>query len=289
MSTSFRDPGGHVALLSGRVFRFVNETARVDFVEFIQSKTAQRLIESGQLVSTRILEQECADKAKSFSGLDDSASVSLVAEHERVPFQSFPYEWPAEMLFAAGELTLDLSEAVLPLRFGLKDATPYNILFRGPRPVFIDILSFERRDPRDPTWLPSAQFGRTFLRPLLLSKKFAVPPDQSLLAYRDGLYPEQVAQMLPFVRQFSPAFLGLVSIPAFFSRRRWAQNSAIYRKRTVSSKEQAEFIIRRLYKGLRKKLKAGSTGGCHRQRSCRSGTLVVCRCSRPPGYPASRC
>src|SRR5712664_2614034 len=100
MSTSFRDPGGHVALLLGRVFRFVNDAARADFIEFTQSKTAQRLIDSGQLISTRILEPECADRAKSFSGLDGSAPFSLVAEHDRVPFQSFPYEWPAEMLFA---------------------------------------------------------------------------------------------------------------------------------------------------------------------------------------------
>jgi hypothetical protein len=26
--------------------------------------------------------------------------------------------------------------------FGLKDATPYNVLFRGAQPVFVDLLSF---------------------------------------------------------------------------------------------------------------------------------------------------
>jgi len=38
MSTSFRDPGGHVTLLLGRVFRFVNDAARVDFVELYSPK-----------------------------------------------------------------------------------------------------------------------------------------------------------------------------------------------------------------------------------------------------------
>ena len=54
-----------------------------------------------------------------------------VWEHERIPFPSFPYEWPPEMLEAAGSLTLDLAEAALEEGFGLKDATPYNVLFRG--------------------------------------------------------------------------------------------------------------------------------------------------------------
>ena len=52
-------------------------------------------------------------------------------EHERVPFPSYPYEWPAEMLHAAGLLTLDLALKALDEGYGLKDATPYNVLFRG--------------------------------------------------------------------------------------------------------------------------------------------------------------
>ena len=75
---------------------------------------------------------------------------------------------------------------------GLKDATPYNILFRGPDPVFIDVLSFERRNPGDPTWLPYAQFVRTFLLPLLANKYFGLGLDQILTTRRDGLEPEEV-------------------------------------------------------------------------------------------------
>jgi hypothetical protein len=37
-------------------------------------------------------------------------------------------------------LTLDLALDLLPEALGLKDATPYNVLFRGPHPVFVDIL-----------------------------------------------------------------------------------------------------------------------------------------------------
>ena len=41
------------------------------------------------------------------------------------------------MLWEAGRLTLDLGRAVLAEDYGLKDATPLNILFRGSEPVFL--------------------------------------------------------------------------------------------------------------------------------------------------------
>jgi len=55
------------------------------------------------------------------------------------------------MLRAAGTLTLDLAQQLLSEGLGLKDATPYKVLFRGPEPVFADLVSFERRDPHNPT------------------------------------------------------------------------------------------------------------------------------------------
>ena len=73
------------------------------------------------------------------------------------------------MLHEAGRLTLQMALDLLPEDIGLKDATPFNVLFRGPNPVFIDLLSFERRDRHEPIWLPYAQFTRTFLLPLFIS------------------------------------------------------------------------------------------------------------------------
>ena len=37
----------------------------------------------------------------------------VFVEHERIPFATFPYEWPPEMLYAAAELTIDLAERLL--------------------------------------------------------------------------------------------------------------------------------------------------------------------------------
>ena len=79
-----------------------------------------------------------------------SGEVGAVVRHERLAFPSYPYEWPAEMLHASGLLTLDLALAAFDEGLGLKDATPWNVLFRGPTPVFVDWLSVERRDAARP-------------------------------------------------------------------------------------------------------------------------------------------
>src|SRR6185295_14461283 len=147
-----------------------------------------------------------------------SNSDQVLLEHERVPLQSFPYEWPPEMLHAAAALTLDLVEAALTENYLLKDATPYNVLFVNWRPVFVDVLSFERRDTQDPTWLALNQFAQTFLLPLLVNHRYGLRLDQLLTTNRDGLEPSQVARFAGPLQKLSPLFLSLVSVPHWLNR-----------------------------------------------------------------------
>ena len=193
MTTSFRDPAGHVFASNGRIFRVMKAEAANELRAFLASNTAQEFTERKQLVGTEFLGTESVEdliRNNDLSSVIENDPVLAVVEHERIPFQSFPYEWPPQMLYAAGCLTLDLAESLADEGLGLKDATPYNVLFRGPDPVFVDLLSFERRDPFDPTWLPYAQFVRTFLLPLLVAKHFGRRLDELLITHRDGLEPE---------------------------------------------------------------------------------------------------
>ena len=176
----------------------------------------------------------------------------MLVEHEKLRFPSFPYEWAPEMLCAAGRLTLDLAEELLAEGFGLKDATPYNVLFRGAQPVFVDVLSFERRDRGDATWLPYAQFIRTFLLPLLSNKYLGLRLDQTLLSSRDGLEPESVYRWLKASQKVRPPFLGLVSLPTWLASK--GNSSGIYRKKSLTDPEKAKFILNALFRGLRRSL-----------------------------------
>ena len=256
MATSFRDPAGQLIPLNGRILRVINQTGQPDLRAFLDSARSRQLIEAGRLVRTQVLDHADARTALAGTGLLEQfgePGAALVLEHERVPFPSFPYEWPPEMLHEAGLLTLDLAESLLDDGFGLKDATPYNVLFNGPRAVFVDWLSFERRDSGDPTWLPYAQFVRTFLLPLLVSKYFNLRFDQFLIASRDGLEPEQVYRLGGPVRRLLPPMLTLVSLPTWLGSS-GASDAKTYRTRRVENPEKASFILRHLLQGLRRKL-----------------------------------
>ncbi len=155
------------------VVRLVGLNSVPEFDGFLQTRAAQHYLSKKQLVSTRRLDEaEIAGRyGSALQGIRALRPPSAIFEHERIDFASYPQEWPPEMLWAAGRLTLDIGHAVLAENYGLKDATPCNILFRGSQPVFIDALSFERRQPGDPAWKPCAQFIRSFLLPLLANRR----------------------------------------------------------------------------------------------------------------------
>ena len=251
--TSFRDPGGRVVIQDGRVLRFVNEAALDDVRAFLFSERGQALQQSQIVIGTRQLPQLEAGEALARFGPDDWSETGVeVFEHEPVPFPSFPAEWSPEMLYAAGMLTLTLAEECLDAGVGLKDATPYNVLFRDTRPVFVDLLSFERRDAHDPTWLPYAQFMRNFVLPLEAYRSLGITPAQTFSTRRDGLEPDDLYTWLHPLRRVSPRFLGLVTIPHWLSR---FERKELYESRKVADTERASFMLRWAIRGLRKKMK----------------------------------
>ena len=238
---SFRDPAGRLYDQGGRILRVVTDSkAAADLPAILRLEPIQRAVARKTFVATRILEVLEHDALRLPASLE---SAPLVLEHERIPFPSYPYEWPPEMLHAAGRLTLDLTLALLRKGYGLKDATPYNVLYSGPRPVFVDVLSVERREPGDYTWLAQAQFERTFLLPLLAAKVFGLRLDGPLMTRREGLEPTDVYSLASPWRRLLPPFLGLVSLPTWLSRAGESRGASLYRARRDHDPERAEFIL----------------------------------------------
>jgi SAM-dependent methyltransferase len=154
------------------------------------------------------------------------------------------------MLHAAGVLTLDLASEVLDSGLGLKDATPQNVLFRGHAPVFVDVLSFERRNPLHRAWLPYAQFVRTFLLPLAANRYFGLTLADMLLMRRDGLEPIELYRMCGPVRRMLPPFLSLATLPTWLSR--GGGKEAESGGGDARSAEEARFILKNLLASLRR-------------------------------------
>jgi Methyltransferase domain len=237
---SFRDPAGSVVHSAGRVLRYVNARGAADLAAFRESLIVEQFTRDGKIVGTSCLE------ASSEKGV-------AVLEHERIPFPSYPYEWAPKMLRAAGLLTIDLAEALLSENMGLKDATPFNVLWRGPNPIFVDVLSFERRDPQDATWLPLAQFQRTFVLPLLANALLSVPLNRTFLANREGLEPEDLFRWAGSRLKGDRNYLTEVALPVWLGRR-GKNRGAMYQKRRVESPEKAKYILASLFRRQRKLL-----------------------------------
>jgi SAM-dependent methyltransferase len=241
----FRDPDGRLFSDGDRILRAVRPAGVAKVEALLASPAARLFVSKGSLVSSRVIEQK----------LDDAA---VVLEHDRIAFPSFPYEWPPEMLHAAAELTLDLAEALLPEGLGLKDATPYNVLFRGTRPVFVDVLSIEPREARDPLWRPEAQFERTFLLPLIAMRQFGLEPASIFLARRDGLEPQDILRLTSVAQRFRPSLLLPVTLPAMLSRKQ--QTAAMYRPRVAPSAEHARLTLEMTLRRLRRQLRRWQPG-----------------------------
>jgi SAM-dependent methyltransferase len=255
VQTSFRDPDGFTVLSGGRVFRCVLPDIVDEVRAFLASSLAQSLIAEGALAETH--------RVDDLYGIDLPACVTqqfppgaLILEHTPIPFSNYPYEWAPGMLRAAAALTLRLARAAITSGFTLKDATPYNVMFDGPCPVFLDLLSFRRGDGRATVWPPYAQFIRTFVYTLLAWDHFRIRTDELLIVNREGLEPQRMLALCPWSRRFLPPFLSCVTLPSWFEGREAALFERGLPSRPARNVEQATFILDRLFRGAERLLRA---------------------------------
>jgi SAM-dependent methyltransferase len=216
-----------------------------------------RLVSRGMVVASQVINEPEASMIIDYVKRNDlfKGDIGLVVEHDKLPFVSYPYEWPAERLFSAGKLTLDIAADALKFNLNLKDATPYNVLFKGSKPIFVDVPSLEKSEPCNQVWHPYSQFERTFILPLMANKHFGISINQSLLARRDGLEPEDLYKMCSVFKKVSLPFLTTVTISTLLSSFQNKKNDlSIYETKKANNAEKAHFILNATLAGLRRKL-----------------------------------
>jgi hypothetical protein len=185
---SFRDRDSRVFVSGDLVFRALTETGLAEWEALAASDLFEKSNANGDLVAT---EPASADVLDELQRLDGEGRWVGALVHERVPFVSYPYEWSFTMLKDAGLLQLRLLAAALAEGLTLKDATPYNVQWRGARPVFVDLGSFERLRDGEP-WVGYRQFCMLFLYPLMLEAYRGVPFQAWLRGSIHGISPTDV-------------------------------------------------------------------------------------------------
>jgi ribosomal protein L11 methylase PrmA len=184
---SFRDPGGRVYSDGARIFRTVNKPNAQAYEQARDSGLLARLAERDLLLGSE-------ERDRKLAGAAAKGAVHLL-EHPRIPFISYPYEWSASLLRKAALHHLDTQLEALQRGFTLSDATAYNVQFVGPKPVFIDHLSF--RPYRDgEIWIGHRQFCMQFLNPLILWSRLGIAPNSWYRGSQEGIAPEDLAPLL---------------------------------------------------------------------------------------------
>jgi len=207
---SYRDPRGRVHRLGERVLRVVAAESAARVRAMLESPVVRRLMADGRLVGTRPLPD--GDIAGS------QPPGALVLEHERIPFVSHPYEWPFAALRAAAVLQLDLHLDLLREGYTLRDASAYNIQFRGTRPTFIDLLSIDRYEEGE-YWSGHRQFCDQFLCPLLFSARFGIPYHAWYRGGLEGIAAPSFVRLLRVRDCLSPRTLVNLVLPAWLESR----------------------------------------------------------------------
>jgi hypothetical protein len=195
-AASFRDPSGRVFMSDGRLLRQVNRSYSATYDQLMQGGLFRTLLEQSLVVShTEVDEPLGAQEAR-----------YRILEPELIPFVSYPFEWCFSQLKQAALVTLRIQRLAIAHNMTLKDASAYNIQFKGTRAVLIDTLSFDAWQEGSP-WVAYRQFCQHFLAPLALMSYTDVRLGQVSRLFIDGVPLDLASRLLPWRTRLRPALL----------------------------------------------------------------------------------
>ena len=232
-----RDPVGVVHVNGDLVIREIHKEFKDYFQDILKQAVVQKML-GHQLIDARVVK---------------SNSQGLTLEHPLIAPASYAYEWPLPMLQDAALLTLEISQALSEIDTVLKDATPWNILFRGARPQWVDFTSLMPQDS-DLPWVAYDQYCLTFLYPLLVGYFHSGKVMRALLlASQNGISHEEITHYLPGSAKFKFGWLNnRLYLPKFvvdLARKAGSEKDLVKRSQQAVISSAAR---RAFFEGLRK-------------------------------------
>ncbi len=202
--SSLRDPAGFIFSLEENLYRTVNHNYKTNFDLLLSSGLYDHLVSQELLI-----EHDQVSNQFISSELDAYQILKL----KKLPFISYPTEWCFSQLKAAALFTLEFQKVALNYGMTLKDASAFNVQYRGTKPVFIDILSLEKYEDGSP-WVAYEQFCRHFLAPLVLMSYRDERLAQLLRVYIDGIPLDLTSELLPIRSYFNLSVLTNIILQA---------------------------------------------------------------------------
>ncbi|MDA9399498.1 methyltransferase domain-containing protein [Bradyrhizobium sp. CCBAU 45389] len=243
---SFRDPSATVFASGGAILRSVNGEAERNFLLLKSSGAYDDLLGRGWIIGAEEVD------AAVLTDMPEPARGTRVLVHPRLPFISYPYEWPFALLKRAALLHLDVQLRALDFGFTLSDASAYNVQFAGHRPVFIDISSFVPYRDGD-YWTGQRQFIEQFVNPLLLRALFGIAHNSWYRGALEGIASRDIVALLGrFRRWLAPDILTNITLPDLMQRRARHAPDATTRPARPLPKAALQLLLRRLHRWISK-------------------------------------
>ena len=241
---SFRDNKGRIYYVGDRVFRTVTPAGISDFEAVRATGVVDELVAEGLLIGEDRVDKKLLG--------DSAADASLVIEHPRLPYVSYPYEWSFAALKTAALAHLELHQKALQKNVTLSDATAFNMQFRGTKPIFIDSLSLRMYDEGE-FWAGHRQFCEQFVNPLLLRSVLGVPHNAWYRGAMEGISAEELRNILPWRSRFSWNILTHVFLQARLQSASGSADKAAERAKTRKlAKIGFEQILHTLHRWISK-------------------------------------
>lgn len=155
--SSYVDPNGFLFHYNGQLFRAIHASVKSFYQNLFDNGTIPYLVDQCGLVPSSPTHVEV-----------QSLKEKLIIHHKKIEPVSFCTEWCPEMLRDAARLTVNLSLELLKKDLMLQDAYPWNIVFNGTQPIFVDLTSIVPSDEHF-IWPAYSQYQAFFQRPLALS------------------------------------------------------------------------------------------------------------------------
>ena len=125
---SVADPGGRVFWWKGQLYRGIAADRAAHFQSLFDRGIIARLVEQKLLVESTVVDLQLPPFA-------------MVVQHRAVRYVTYAPEWPGGMLRRAADLVLTIQELLSHEGLMLQDGHPWNVLFDGVQPRFVDLTS----------------------------------------------------------------------------------------------------------------------------------------------------
>ncbi len=251
---SFRDPSGYVFRCGKETYRAISPEFAAIASELFGSDLERRLQSLG-MVGTRLV-----DESQRQQFVEEHPDFDQFLQHDVLSPVNYPYEWTFSMLADAAMLTLDMQRELVSQNLALKDATPFNVVFDGCRPCFIDFTSIEAPQRQD-VWYALGQFVRMFYAPLIMCSAHGWDTRSFYLSHPQGMELGRLQKALPWSARWRPRLFFDVTLPALLTK--WADQSdkpSTTLERKDAGPEVQKFSLSRYRRRIEKMRK-----GYHRQ------------------------